>query len=335
MSLVLEERKTQRKEMLTGPKVTVGREDGCDLVINDSSVSRRHCTFYEEEGGWTLEDNGSRNGTAVEGVALQPGARAKVAPGAKLRIGLLDWVVSDAAAEATRTAVRVDPKKPSLRTTAFAIEDLIQKNAEASGRPIEGTLGQVLFKAQQALYPGQPIETLLEALLRLVLEYVPAGRASVQLYNPEADDVEPSLTLDQHGTEILAVKDFLMSKGVREKVLSERQCVLISDLKNDAEFKGRASLVGAGITSAIAAPIFDGGDVLGILYVDIRDGLHELFEDEATIVSLLASFGGTMLNAANMVTALMQSEAALREENLALKERLAVLEGDDPPTRIG
>jgi hypothetical protein len=63
--------------------------------------------------------------------------------------------------------------------------------------------------------------------------------------------------------------------------------------------------------------------VLGILYADIRNGMHELYEEEATVISLLASFGGTMLIAANMVTALMQSEAALREENLALRGALA------------
>jgi hypothetical protein len=51
--------------------------------------------------------------------------------------------------------------------------------------------------------------------------------------------------------------------------------------------------------------------------------MHELYEEEATVISLLASFGGTMLIAANMVTALMQSEAALREENLALRGALA------------
>jgi transcriptional regulator with GAF, ATPase, and Fis domain len=205
----------------------------------------------------------------------------------------------------------------------FSIEELMQKNAERGGKSLEKTLSQVLFKAQQALYPGQPIESLLDSLLRLVLEYTPAGRASVQLVNHETQDVEPALTLDHLGEVIAPTRDFLMSQAVREKVLNERKCVLIADVKGDDEFKARKSLVSAGITSAVAAPIFDGGDVLGILYADIRNGMHELYEEEATVISLLASFGGTMLIAANMVTALMQSEAALREENLALRGALA------------
>ncbi len=314
MTLVIEEAKTQRKEALRGPVMTVGRDPSCDIVINDASVSRRHCTFFEDQTGWSVEDNGSRNGTEVAGRRIT--ARTRISAGSALKIGTLDWSVAKGGS-APATKRTTEPK-----TTVFSIEDLMQKNAERGGKSLEKTLSQVLFNAQQALYPGQPIESLLDSLLRLVLEYTPAGRASVQLVNQETQDVEPALTLDHLGEAIAPSKDFLMSQAVREKVLSERKCVLIADVRGDEAFNARKSLVGAGITSAVAAPIFDGGDVLGILYADIRNGMHELHEDEATVISLLASFGGTMLNAANMVTALMQSEAALREENLALRAEL-------------
>jgi adenylate cyclase len=319
MSLVLEHKKTQKKTALAGETMVAGRDDGCEIALPDASVSRRHCAFHQANGVWTVEDLGSRNGTVVDGVKLEKGARVPIAAGAALTIGTVEFVVRDA------PKVKKAEPKPRLESTAFGIEDLIERRRDAEGRSI----GQVLFKAQQALYPGQPIDTLIDGLLRVVLEFVPATRASVQLVNPETNEVEPSLTLDQQGETLAHSKDFLMSGGVRDKVLSERKCVLIRDVKNDAVFNGRVSLVGGGITSAIAAPIFDGGDILGIVYADIRDGTEELSEDDATVVSMLASFGGTMLSAAHMVTALMQSEAALLEENEILKERLRQL---DPVT---
>lgn len=317
MALVLELKKTQKTAPLRVPSSVIGREETCDVVIDDPSVSRRHCAVHLEGAGFVIEDLGSRNGTELDGVKLKPGTRVALKAGSELTIGNVPCTVKEAMVPAKKA-----PKPPpQLETQAFGIEDLIQKKPSES--MMDATIGQVLFKAQQALYPGQPIETLIDSLLRLVLEFIPAGRASAQLISAETGELEPSLTLDHKGEELAATKDFLMSQGVRDKVLSDRKCVLIRDVANDAEFKSRKSLVGAGITSAIAAPIFDGGDVLGILYTDIREGTYELHEEEATIVSLLASFGGTMLSAAHMVTALMASEAALREENEALRQQLA------------
>ena len=43
----------------------LGREDECQIVIDDESVSRRHATIQEEEDGYTVVDLQSTNGTFV------------------------------------------------------------------------------------------------------------------------------------------------------------------------------------------------------------------------------------------------------------------------------
>ncbi|HOF19279.1 MAG TPA: GGDEF domain-containing protein [Phycisphaerae bacterium] len=56
---------------LQKPEVTVGRAPGCDIVLDDPSVSRVHARFLlDAEGKVTVADNRSTNGTYVDGAAV-------------------------------------------------------------------------------------------------------------------------------------------------------------------------------------------------------------------------------------------------------------------------
>ncbi|MFT3699101.1 MAG: sigma 54-interacting transcriptional regulator [Kofleriaceae bacterium] len=64
--------------------VVLGTEKTCDVVINDTFVSRRHCTIAPVAGGFSITDLGSRNGTVIDGVAI---TKVVAPPGVALRIG--------------------------------------------------------------------------------------------------------------------------------------------------------------------------------------------------------------------------------------------------------
>lgn len=49
----------------------VGRSNACDVSVDDSAVSSRHCRLTEIPNGFLLEDLGSRNGTFVNGVRIE------------------------------------------------------------------------------------------------------------------------------------------------------------------------------------------------------------------------------------------------------------------------
>jgi hypothetical protein len=58
------------RHTLDGDLVTIGRQASCTIVIADNNISRVHARFRNEEGGWTIEDLGSTNGTKVNGVLI-------------------------------------------------------------------------------------------------------------------------------------------------------------------------------------------------------------------------------------------------------------------------
>jgi hypothetical protein len=59
-------------------ELTIGRHHGCDVVLTDPSVSRRHACLRFRDGTWMLQDLDSLNGTWVNDVRV---GRCQLRPG--------------------------------------------------------------------------------------------------------------------------------------------------------------------------------------------------------------------------------------------------------------
>jgi pSer/pThr/pTyr-binding forkhead associated (FHA) protein len=98
-------------------ELTVGRDPGCILRLDDPKVSRRHATLSPSAGGITIRDEGSLNGTWVNDGRIA-GSRA-LAAGDRVRIGGSEFIVDDAGGDgpaATTTATAQDAGSAATRT---------------------------------------------------------------------------------------------------------------------------------------------------------------------------------------------------------------------------
>ncbi|MDR1938380.1 MAG: FHA domain-containing protein [Tannerellaceae bacterium] len=50
--------------------ITIGRDDSCDIVINNERVSRIHANIFRQGAGYVYRDNSS-NGTRINGIMVQ------------------------------------------------------------------------------------------------------------------------------------------------------------------------------------------------------------------------------------------------------------------------
>ncbi|QQR89388.1 MAG: FHA domain-containing protein [Myxococcales bacterium] len=57
--------------MVPPGETLVGRSDACGIVVKHNSVSRLHAALRLTSGALTIEDLGSRNGTAVNGRRIE------------------------------------------------------------------------------------------------------------------------------------------------------------------------------------------------------------------------------------------------------------------------
>jgi len=59
------------KFQLKAERNVIGRGADVEVKLDDSSVSRQHATISSHQGGWAIEDQGSRNGTLVNGQKIE------------------------------------------------------------------------------------------------------------------------------------------------------------------------------------------------------------------------------------------------------------------------
>ena len=87
LKLILAKGEPKGKEIVISKfPASIGRDPGCDVVIASPKVSRKHCRLENQGGRVTLVDEGSGNGTFVNGhkiaeaTALNAGDKVTVGP---------------------------------------------------------------------------------------------------------------------------------------------------------------------------------------------------------------------------------------------------------------
>jgi hypothetical protein len=76
-----------RRNVLSGERVLLGRSRECDVVLDDPNVSRRHAELRYADGRWAVADLGSTNGVRVNGRRVE---EAPLEPGDKVTLGITD-----------------------------------------------------------------------------------------------------------------------------------------------------------------------------------------------------------------------------------------------------
>lgn len=77
----------QKNSIAVRLPILVGRGEEAKFRIQQDSVSRRHCEFFEEDGSVFVRDVGSTNGTLLDGERIDSGTACAVASGTRVQVG--------------------------------------------------------------------------------------------------------------------------------------------------------------------------------------------------------------------------------------------------------
>ena len=81
---IIEGEKRGQRIPLTKSAMTLGRKD-TDIILPDSEISRRHCTLVVFDHLIVIRDNGSANGTMINGTVINEGLLKN---GDELQVGM-------------------------------------------------------------------------------------------------------------------------------------------------------------------------------------------------------------------------------------------------------
>jgi hypothetical protein len=122
----------------------IGREDNCDVVINNRQVSRRHAKIVREGDQYKLMDLNSKNGTFLNGVQLT--AEPKVLQDSD-QIGIaLNARLIFVGADATAPLFVERKTKPEIRI------DTAAKRVWVAGMELEPPLSLAQYKLLELLF---------------------------------------------------------------------------------------------------------------------------------------------------------------------------------------
>src|SRR5262245_37260776 len=138
MLLSIRRKDAQTREVeISGDTALLGKHADCDVVLDDSMVSRRHARIRLEGKRIVVEDLGSTNGTEVGGKPLQ-GARIAEA-GEEIRIGPFS-ILATVREQADVPRPRADVPPPNVDIPRPAQQTLVEP-AQTFARTHGTTLG--------------------------------------------------------------------------------------------------------------------------------------------------------------------------------------------------
>jgi sigma-B regulation protein RsbU (phosphoserine phosphatase) len=269
-------------------KYEIGRSDQIDFIITDNTVSRKHATLTVEKLDinqirYILEDNNSRNGTFVNNELIH--GKKTVIDGDKIMFGQVemrisskeDTDVTDQKVEGAMQISNIDPEKSIFLSINEALKPLPSKVTD------QPDVLPTLFEMAKILVLPEPKQEMLQHALKLVGKVIPAERLAILSRMTDNELVTSACVLPSG-------KDpgsFNLSNTIINEILSEQNSILIDPL-DDPRYQGKDSIIFSDIKSAMAVPLFDDDQVLGILYVDTTNPIHRYNND---YLRLLATFG--------------------------------------------
>jgi len=249
----------------------IGRSEKANLQVLDEGASREHAEIFRIGNACFIEDLDSTNNTILNDQVVEQ--EELLQPGDRIQIGTTILVFEDSDSEqedggghAEQMRVKEQSSQLGAETMEIPLEETTpeKRSIQAVGEERESRSLMALYQIGKLLSEEKEVEELLDGVLSLVAETVPADGAYIFLIN-DAGKLKPAASYlrdtDNNGTASG------VSRTIIKRVLRTSRSVLTSDAEEDERFSGSQSVVMKGIKSVIAAPITGFGDLQGVLYL--------------------------------------------------------------------
>jgi transcriptional regulator with GAF, ATPase, and Fis domain len=282
----------------------IGRDTAASLCIADASVSRRHSLIEKNETGFVITDLESLNGTFVNDVPVK---HRTLEHGDRVRIGNAHFVFLTHEGEPASKSSDVtldEAQVISGSTVQIRFDDALYQMARDLS---------ALMKVSTVINSIRGLDNLLERLLELLFEVVPAQRGAILLTNEGTFETSRVFALDRARGKDQPVK---VSRTIVQQVLRDGVALLAGDGTEEKHLASE-SLIAARTHSVMCVPLIMFDRKLGVLYLDSTLPRDKFNREHLHLVTAIAAIAAVAIENARQFEWLeTENERLLADVNI-------------------
>ena len=262
--------------------LVIGRETAANVCIADASVSRRHSKIEKKDDSFVITDRESLNGTFVNDVPV----RSRVLEhGDRVRIGDSQFLFLTQEGEAISKSSDVNFEETKV-VSGSTVQIRFDHAIYLMGRDLSA-----LMKVSTTINSIRGLDDLLERLLELLFEVVPAQRGAIVLTNEGTSEISLVFGLDRaHGKD----RAVTVSRTIVQQVLRDGVALLANDGVSEWT-QATDSLISTGAHSVMCVPLLLLNRKLGVLYLDTTFPRDQFNNDHLKLVTAISGIAAVAI----------------------------------------
>jgi transcriptional regulator with GAF, ATPase, and Fis domain len=298
---------------LDSKELSIGRDKGNVLVIDEPAVSRQHCLVRAGEDGYRIRDLASRNGTYVNGMPVK---ERTLHNGDQIQVGycaMLFVAQNETGPSAGRLAEDlVQDRKTVVLHKKEAVYLATDTAHDVPPRPTRVCRDlTTLLRISARINSLRDRDELQRELMDNIFKTIPAQCGAILLVESGSEEFASVFTRERDGKLNRPVP---ISQTIVRQVLQEKVSVLSNDVQNSAVYSQAHSLTEAAVSSLMAVPLELRDNVLGLIYLNTSNPRATFDEDHLQLLAGIAGIAAPALDNIRRVESLLTENRQLVAE---------------------
>jgi phosphoserine phosphatase RsbU/P len=296
---------------LTADETVVGRDQFCDIVLRNHTVSRQHARIVRAADGFYIEDLSSLNGTYINGRRVE--GRTSIKDQDRIHVYEVVTIFHEGSLEAARAASEKRPSPRVAEPVPVATVKVEPAKAEAVAQPlVHAAVAETLadsgsqarfraaLKVSVHLEGAHDIDQILPRVLDNLFEIFPqAARGYILLAEGADGHLVPRAIKHRQSETGHSMTFGPISRKTALRVMSTAEAILMDEHSGKREAEMSQSVFDFQSLSMICAPLMGPSrQPLGIVYLDTTDPARRFGQEDLDVLVAVATIAGQEVESA-------------------------------------
>jgi serine phosphatase RsbU (regulator of sigma subunit) len=295
----------------------IGRHPECQIVLRDSTVSRRHARIRKDGDRYFVDDMDSQHGTRVNGEPVRTAAPLR--NGDEILLSQIRLIFRTSLADGD-----IDDDRPSTIITSL---DVLQAGIKQDSQ--NAPKWRALLEITRALGVSLDLQEILPNVLDNIFRILPqANRGCILLVDQTNGRLQPYATKP-----LLEKQDEPppISRTISESVMSQAKAILTTDAGADERFAASDSVWDLKMHSVMCAPLIGSlQEPFGMIHLDAQDPTAQFDADDLDVLVNIANLVGQAVDHVRLHEAQMEFAQRVQDMDTARQVQTHFLPQERP-----